>query len=97
MDQGVLEKMKRNYWKTILKKLLEVDDDLILHLKKINMLEVVEYISDAWNRVDEAAWCHLCPNENVVVFYSKGQRVIVCGQLLDYIFRLPFVILCNNS
>ena len=54
MDQGVLESMKRIYRKTILKKLLEVDDDLIPHLKKINMLQVVEYISDAWNRVSVA-------------------------------------------
>ena len=44
MDQGVLESMKRIYRKAILKKLLEVEDDLIPLLKKINMLQVVEYI-----------------------------------------------------
>ena len=81
MDQSVLEKVKRNYRKRILRKLLQEGDDLIKHLKQINLLEVVNNVADAWDHVDSstlrASWNKLLPNVNDSSAHTPGFKDFV--------------------
>ena len=81
MDQSVLEKVKRNYRKRILRKLLQKGDDLIKHLKQIDLLEVVNNIADAWDHVDSstlrASWNKLLPNVNDSSAHTPGFKDFV--------------------
>lgn len=56
MDQGVLENIKRNYRRQLLEHLLELTEnaDLMSCLKKITIRDVIYFLSEAWNSVQES-------------------------------------------
>ena len=52
MDQGILECIKRNYRKAILRNILsEADCNVVASLKKIDILKVTEQVAAAWDLV----------------------------------------------
>ena len=68
MKQGVLECLKRIYRKSILRDLIsQTEDEMLGFLKKIDMLMVVEKISNAWEQIRSETlrklWQKLIPLE----------------------------------
>lgn len=52
MDQGILQLLKMKYRRRLLRYILTDDDsNLIDQLKKVDMLDVVRWISDSWNEI----------------------------------------------
>lgn len=53
MDQGVLESFKKRYRSKLLSNILLNDEvDIVANLKKVDMLDVVRWVSMAWNEVE---------------------------------------------
>jgi hypothetical protein len=53
MDQGVLEFLKKIYRKQLLSFILSNDEeDHMVMLKKIDVLDVIRFVSEAWNQVE---------------------------------------------
>ena len=55
MDQGILEALKKRYRRKLLSSLvlaIEVGCGMIDKLKKIDMLDVVGWISESWNEIE---------------------------------------------
>ena len=80
MDQGVLECLKRIYRKSILKDLIsQTEDNMLGFLKKIDILEVVEKILNAWERIRpetlRKSWKKLIPLEE-----SSLEESAVCTE-----------------
>lgn len=72
MDQGVLENLKRNYRKQLLRDLIgQEDTDMVPYVRVINMKDVVDRYVVAWDSITEEtlrrSWKKLTPNEETNV------------------------------
>lgn len=71
MDQGVLQALKRNYKKKLIRRLVLEDDrgeSVLDFLKSINMKSVVKLVSEAWDEVKvdtfRKSWRKIIPLSN---------------------------------
>ena len=71
MDQGVIETVKRNYKKKLLRGVIIADDQgesIIDFVKSVNMSKVVQYISESWDEVSATtlrrSWNKILPVAN---------------------------------
>ncbi|XP_046684931.1 jerky protein homolog-like, partial [Homalodisca vitripennis] len=68
MDQGVLQALKQNYRKKLLRSLLEENEDLTIlqKLKKITIKDVIFWVAEAWENTSVGAlqksWKNLWPD-----------------------------------
>ena len=68
MDQGILEMLKRKYRKSIVRDLLQTEDeDVVKFLKAINMLTIAEKVGTAWDDIPpisiRRSWRKILPME----------------------------------
>lgn len=92
MDQGVLVSLKRRYRRKMLSSLLSANYDgqgLIQKLKTINLLDVVGWVTDAWNELESLtlvrSWRKLLDHEGNEFVEQDAENV----NLLDLLKRVP--------
>ncbi|XP_023231971.1 jerky protein homolog-like [Centruroides sculpturatus] len=94
MDQGVLVSLKRRYRHKLLSSLLSANDNdqglILQNLKKINLLDVVGWVADAWNELESLilvrSWRKLLDHEgNEFIEHDDAENV----NLLNLLKRVP--------
>ncbi|XP_039627277.1 jerky protein homolog-like [Polypterus senegalus] len=98
MDQGVLQALKQNYRKMLLRSLLEDNEELTIldKLKKMNIKDVIYWVAEAWENTRkeslQKSWKNLWPELEFVqtVFPPTKENC----ELLQLVKRMPG---CENA
>lgn len=98
MDQGVLQALKQNYRKMLLRSLLEENEEMTIlqKLKKITIKDVIYWVAEAWDKTQKGAlqksWKNLWPDLEFVetVFPQEKGRL----DLLKLVKQMPG---CENE
>lgn len=93
LDQGVLENMKRNYRKKLLKALIEgIEENKSVPetLKSFNLKDAVYWIAEAWDEVKSdtiiKSWRKIIDTQNIE-YHGKSNED--SDELLDLVMKLP--------
>lgn len=93
MDQGVLQAIKQNYRKMLLRILVEESDEqltILQKLKKINVKDVIFWVAEAWANTKERAlqksWKNLWPT---LAFVDTSFQPDTDCNLLPLVNKLP--------
>lgn len=90
MDQGIIEKMKKHYRRSLLRDmLLEKDEEnLLTYLKNLNMLNCCNLIAMAWSDISPTnisrAWRKLIPSCDMEV---ENCTTITIDDIMQYLYR----------
>lgn len=97
MDQGVLQAIKQNYRKMLLRSLLEDNEELTIleKLKKINVKDVIYWVAEAWENTSKGAvqksWKNIWPG---LEFVDSALPLVQECELLPLVKKIPG---CENS
>ncbi|XP_046677224.1 jerky protein homolog-like [Homalodisca vitripennis] len=92
MDQGVLQALKQNYRKKLLRSLLEENEDLTIlqKLKKITIKDVIFWVAEAWENTSVGAlqksWKNLWPD---LQFVEEVVPPVNECELLPLVKKIP--------
>ena len=97
MDQGVLESIKRVYWKSILRDLVSQSTFTIQDfLKTLDMMKVIDTVATAWDMVTPAAiknsWKKLLLLPNDIQQNNVPQEVISNNDFVQQFSRVNIIL-----